>query len=335
MRPVEPLLPDQAHRLFAERAAAARPDGADVLGDEEAVAEICRRLDGLPLAIELAAARLRLLTPRQIADRLDDRFRLLTAGSRTVLPRQQTPRAVVDWSWDLLDERERTALREVSVFAGGWDLAAAEAVCTGPAADLVGALVDKSLIVATPADGEGGMRYRMLETIHEYAVERAAEVPELRAAAERRHRSWVRALVEKAEPLLRSAAQLPWIARLENELDNIRAALDRALAAGDEEEAGALVLAMGWFWWLRNYRREAIEWAQRVLSLGAARDAADAPGACSAGASDGPAPAGSGPGLPAPAAGADPVDVLLDAPDGGRATRCTPCAWTCGCCTCS
>ncbi|MGV9349735.1 AfsR/SARP family transcriptional regulator [Streptomyces spiralis] len=287
VRPVEPLLPDQAHRLFAERAAAVRPDGDAVLGDEEAVAEICRRLDGLPLAIELAAARLRLLTPRQIADRLDDRFRLLTVGSRTVLPRQQTLRAVVDWSWELLDERERTALREVSVFAGGWDLAAAEAVCTGPVADLVGALVDKSLIVATPADGEGGMRYRMLETIHEYAVERAAEVPELRAAAERRHRAWVRALVEKAEPLLRSAAQLPWIARLENELDNIRAALDRSLGAGDEEEAGALVLAMGWFWWLRNYRREAIEWTQRVLRLGVAHDA-----------------------------GVDPVDALLDAPDG-------------------
>jgi hypothetical protein len=137
VRPVEPLLPDQAHRLFAERAAAVRPDGEDVLGDKEAVAEICRRLDGLPLAIELAAARLRLLTPRQIADRLDDRFRLLTAGSRTVLPRQQTLRAVVDWSWDLLDERERTVLREVSVFAGGWDLAAAEAVCTGPVADVL------------------------------------------------------------------------------------------------------------------------------------------------------------------------------------------------------
>lgn len=177
VRPVEPLLPDQAHRLFTERATAVRPDAADlVLRDADAVAEICRRLDGLPLAIELAAARLRLLTPRQIADRLDDRFRLLTSGSRTVLPRQQTLRAVVDWSWDLLDERERTLLREASVFAGGWDLAAAEAVCGGPATELIGALVDKSLIVAAPgdrSDGGAAMRYRMLETIHEYAVERA------------------------------------------------------------------------------------------------------------------------------------------------------------------
>ncbi|MFJ8786724.1 BTAD domain-containing putative transcriptional regulator [Streptomyces sp. NPDC102476] len=276
VRPVEPLLPDQAHRLFAERAAAVRPDAAAVLADQEAVAEICRRLDGLPLAIELAAARLRLLTPRQIADRLDDRFRLLTSGSRTVLPRQQTLRAVVDWSWELLDERERTLLCEVSVFAGGWELEAAEAVCTGPAAELLGALVDKSLIVAAPSerDGSGGMRYRLLETIHEYAVERAAERPELRAAAELRHRAWVRALVEEAEPQLRSAGQLPWISRLETELDNIRAAVDRTLTAGDEAQAAALALAMGWFWWLRNYRREGMTWVDRVLRLGVTLDRA-------------------------------------------------------------
>ncbi|MGW7611100.1 BTAD domain-containing putative transcriptional regulator [Streptomyces sp. NPDC054766] len=299
VRPVEPLLPDSARRLFMERASGVRPDAGTALHDSAAVDEICRRLDGLPLAIELAAARLRLLTPRQIADRLDDRFRLLTSGSRTVLPRQQTLRAVVDWSWDLLDERERTVLREASVFAGGWDLAAAEAVCTGPADDLIGALVDKSLLVATPdgTDGTaapypvppapggagsagsieggagGGMRYRMLETIHEYATERAAEVPELRAAAERRHRAWVRALTEEAEPQLRSAGQLPWIRRLETELDNVRAALHRTLAAHDEEEAGALVLDMGWFWWLRNFHREGAEWTELVLRLGALLDA--------------------------------------------------------------
>ncbi|AGS70460.1 ATP-binding protein [Streptomyces collinus] len=315
VRPVEPLVPEQARRLFTERAQAVRP-GAGAVGDTGAVAEICRRLDGLPLAIELAAARLRLLTPGQIADRLDDRFRLLTSGSRTVLPRQQTLRAVVDWSWDLLDERERTVLREVSVFAGGWDLAAAEAVCTGPAADLIGALVDKSLVVAAPEpadaqdgpgalDGSGpppGMRYRMLETIHEYATERAAEVPELRAAAERRHRAWVRALTEEAEPRLRSADQLPCIRLLEGELDNIRAALDRAVRAGDEAEAGAIVRAMGWFWWLRNYRQEAVDRVRQVLRLGVARDAlpADAD------------PAALGP----PAESADPVGAFLAAPDG-------------------
>ncbi|MDX2681056.1 BTAD domain-containing putative transcriptional regulator [Streptomyces sp. NY05-11A] len=276
VRPVEPLLPDQAHRLFTDRAAAARPDAVAALHDrdQEAIAEICRRLDGLPLAIELAAARLRLLTPRQIADRLDDRFRLLTSGSRTVLPRQQTLRAVVDWSWDLLDEPERTLLRELSVFAGGWDLEAAEAVCTGPVADLVGALVDKSLVVAAPCEGDGGdgMRYRMLETIHEYATERAAESPRFRAAVERRHRAWVRALVERADPLLRSAEQLRWISRLETEMDNIRVGLQRALMAGDEEEAAALCLATGWFWWLRNHRHEGAEWTDRTLRLGAVLD---------------------------------------------------------------
>ncbi|MFD3588893.1 BTAD domain-containing putative transcriptional regulator [Streptomyces sp. NPDC058683] len=303
VRPVEPLAPEQAHRLFEERAATVRPDVRGAPGDRTAVDEICRRLDGLPLAIELAAARLRLLTPRQIADRLDDRFRLLTSGSRTLLPRQQTLRAVVDWSWDLLDEGERTVLREVSVFAGGWDLAAAEAVCTGPVADLVGALVDKSLVVATPdgPDGTGGMRYRMLETIHEYAVERAAEVPGLRAAAERRHGAWVRALVEEAAPKLRSGEQLPWIRRLETDLDNIRAALDRAVYAGDEALAGGIVLAVSWFWWLRNYRLEAMAWMGAVLRLGIARDAL---------------PDGAGPEeLRALADAADPVGALLAAPD--------------------
>ncbi|MGW4905007.1 BTAD domain-containing putative transcriptional regulator [Streptomyces sp. NPDC004270] len=300
VRPVEPLAPEQAHRLFEERAATVRPGAPGAPGEWTAVDEICRRLDGLPLAIELAAARLRLLTPRQIADRLDDRFRLLTSGSRTLLPRQQTLRAVVDWSWDLLDEGERTVLREVSVFAGGWDLAAAEAVCTGPVADLLGALVDKSLVVAAP-DGTGGMRYRMLETIHEYAVERAAEVPGLRAAAERRHGAWVRALVEEAAPKLRSVEQLPWIRRLETDLDNIRAALDRAVYAGDEALAGGIVLAVSWFWWLRNYRLEAMAWMGAVLRLGVARDALP----------DGADPEE----LRALADAADPVGALLAAPD--------------------
>ncbi|KQX49296.1 MULTISPECIES: BTAD domain-containing putative transcriptional regulator [unclassified Streptomyces] len=267
VRPVEPLPPDPAHRLFVERARAVRPsfdlarDGAD------AVDEICRRLDGLPLAIELAAARLRLLTPRQIADRLDDRFRLLTSGSRTVLPRQQTLRAVVDWSWELLDPDERTLLRQVSVFAGGWDLAAAEAL-SPRAAESLGALVDKSLVVATPVEG-GEMRYRLLETIHEYAVERAAETPALLAAAEATHTDHFTALAEAAEPRLRSAEQLPWIERIERDLDNIRAALHRTLGtAPDEAGALRLVFAMGWFWWLRNYRPEGLAWVERAVALG-------------------------------------------------------------------
>ncbi|MGW7366867.1 BTAD domain-containing putative transcriptional regulator [Streptomyces sp. NPDC054841] len=270
VRPVDSLPQDSALRLFADRGAAANP--AFRIDDDRAAAEeICRRLDGLPLAIELAAARLRMLTPRQIADRLDDRFRLLTSGSRTVLPRQQTLRAVVDWSWELLDDAERSALRRLSVFAGGWDLTAAEAVSVGPgsgdAAALLGALVDKSLVTAVP-DGNGEMRLRMLETIHEYAAERAAETPELRAAAERAHTAHFTALVEQADPEIRSAGQLPWMRRLEADLDNIRAALHRVTARREDEPyALRLVLAMSWFWWLRNYRPEGLAWVTRTVAL--------------------------------------------------------------------
>ncbi|WP_438296670.1 ATP-binding protein [Streptomyces sp. HUAS TT7] len=266
VRPVEPLPPIPAHRLFAERARTVRPDfDPDV--DPEAVAEICRRLDGLPLAIELAAARLRVLTPRQIADRLDDRFRLLTSGSRTVLPRQQTLRAVVDWSWDLLDEPERAVLRRASVFAGGWDLAAAQAVCG--ATDDLAALVDKSLVIAVPAPDGTGMRYRMLETIHEYAAERAAETPEALREAADAHAAYYRELARRAEPRVRSREQLPWIGRLETELDNIRAVLRRTTTppTADEVAATELALAMGWFWWLRNYRTEGAAWGLAVAEL--------------------------------------------------------------------
>ncbi|MFE6183287.1 ATP-binding protein [Streptomyces sp. NPDC056465] len=273
VRPVGPLPPDPAYRLFAERARAVRPEfgaeaGVDTADDPRAVDEICRRLDGLPLAIELAAARLRLLTPRQIADRLDDRFRLLTSGSRTVLPRQQTLRAVVDWSWDLLSPQERTVLRQVSVFAGGWDLTAAEAV-TGPdAADLLGALVDKSLVVAAPSH-DSQMRYRLLETIHEYASERAAETPDVLEATCAAHTAYFTALAEDADPRLRSGEQLLWIRRLETDLDNIRAALHRTVVTHPSEQAALrLVLAMGWFWWLRNFRIEGVGWADRTAALG-------------------------------------------------------------------
>ncbi|MFC5883269.1 ATP-binding protein [Streptomyces virginiae] len=276
VRPVEPLPPDPAHRLFADRGAAARA-GFTVDEDPAAVAEICARLDGLPLAIELAAARLRLLTPRQIADRLDDRFRLLTSGARTVLPRQQTLRAVVDWSWDLLDEVERTVLRRLSVFAGGCDLAAAEAVCAGDTgdtgdavqdvADTLGSLVDKSLVLAEPYEGHG-MRYRMLETIHEYAAERAAAHPADARATARRHAAHYLAVAEQAEPLIRSAAQLPWIRLVETELDNLRAALHTTtVEEADVESAQRLAFALGWFWWLRNYRGEGAEWTHRILAL--------------------------------------------------------------------
>ncbi|MBT1091621.1 BTAD domain-containing putative transcriptional regulator [Streptomyces sp. Tu102] len=267
LRPVEPLPEPFALRLLADRGAAARP-GFRVEADEEtaaACAEICRRLDGLPLAIELAAARLRMLTPRQIADRLDDRFRLLTSGSRTVLPRQQTLRAVVDWSWELLDESEREVLRLLSVFAGGCDLAAAEAVCGPAALEALGSLVDKSLVVAEPGDGE--MRYRLLETVAEYAAERLDETGR-RAEAERAHLTYYRELARTTEPLLRGADQLAAIRRLERESENLRAALHYAVAVRDEQEALCLVLSMGWYWQMRDLRIVARNWSREVHHLG-------------------------------------------------------------------
>ncbi|MGW7490519.1 AfsR/SARP family transcriptional regulator [Streptomyces sp. NPDC054786] len=289
LRPVEPLPDPVALRLLADRGAAALP-GFRVDADEETTAactEICRRLDGLPLAIELAAARLRLLSPRQLADRLDDRFRLLTSGSRTVLPRQQTLRAVVDWSWELTDEPERAVLRRLSVFAGGCDLTAAEEVCAGDGVDgrevagLLGSLIDKSLVVAAPVGQERGvgrsggdgvgtggqMRYRLLETVGEYAGERLDEAGE-RGGAERRHLVAYRELARTTDPLLRGPGQRSGMERLELEHDNLRTALRRALAARDEHEALCLVLSLQWFWSLRDHRSDARHWATAAGALG-------------------------------------------------------------------
>ncbi|MFM9557502.1 AfsR/SARP family transcriptional regulator [Streptomyces caniscabiei] len=294
LRPVEPLTEPHALRLLADRGAAARP-GFTVEADPEAAAEICRRLDGLPLAIELAAARLRMLTPRQIADRLDDRFRLLTSGSRTVLPRQQTLRAVVDWSWELLDEDERDVLRRLSVFAGGCDLAAAEAVCGPAALEALGSLVDKSLVVAAPATGTdadgpgtGGsagaeMRYRLLETVVEYAGERLDETG-TRPAAERAHLTYYRELVRVTDPLLRGSGQRAAIELLELEYENIRTALRRAVAERDEQEALCLTLSLCWYWQMRDLKAEARHWSAQVKDLGPdpftapARPVPDVPG---------------------------------------------------------
>ncbi|KJK56538.1 AfsR/SARP family transcriptional regulator [Saccharothrix sp. ST-888] len=287
VRPVEPLPDPVALRLLAERGAAARP-GFDPAEDPAACAEICRRLDGLPLAIELAAARLRGLTPRQLADRLDGRFALLTAGSRTLLPRQQTLRAVVDWSWDLLGKRERAVLRRLSVFTGGWTLEQAEQVCADgvevlreEVADLLLSLVDKSLLVA----GLGTeSRYWMLETIHEYATERLAEAgadldadPAADGGAVLRHVRCFRELVRTAEPQLHGPAQLHWLDVLEREQDNIRAALRRAVDGGEEQEALVLALGMSWFWSLRDFPTEARGWYEAIGALAPDPYADDAP----------------------------------------------------------
>ncbi|MFD7610160.1 ATP-binding protein [Streptomyces sp. NPDC059828] len=310
VRPVGPLPPPMALRLLAERGAAANPRFRIDADDDTAAAaaEICRRLDGLPLAIELAAARLRLLTPRQIADRLDDRFRLLSSGSRTVLPRQQTLRAVVDWSWELLDEAERTVLRRLAVFARGCDLEAAEAVCArvgppgalpretsappgtrpGPSAPasapsaatpalpaavdvpdvlpVLGALVDKSLVVAAPAP-DGAMRYQLLETVGEYAAERLDDAGD-RAVVERAHLVYYRELARRTDPLLRGPGQIEAVARLEREQENLHTALHRATVAGDEDEALCLVLSLAWYWQMRDLRATARHWSRSVAALG-------------------------------------------------------------------
>ncbi|MGW0469372.1 ATP-binding protein [Streptomyces sp. NPDC003027] len=287
VRPVGPLTPDSALRLLAVRGQDARPGFAPE-DDPEACAEICRRLDGLPLAIELAAARLRLLTPRQIVDRLDDRFRLLTSGARTGLPRQQTLRAVVDWSWDLLDEPERAVLRRLSVFTGGCDLEAAEAVCASPdtfadpadpdgRADregvdrldvlgLLGSLVDKSLVVAAPADG-GAMRYHLLETVAEYAAERLDEAGD-REATERRHLVHYRELARRGDALLRGPGQQHWLRCFEREHDNVTTALRTAVALEEEQEALCVVLSMSWFWQLRVRQSDALTWSVAAAALG-------------------------------------------------------------------
>ncbi|MFD7167506.1 BTAD domain-containing putative transcriptional regulator [Streptomyces violascens] len=302
---IGPLPHESALRLFGQRGAAARP-GFRADDDPDAVTEICRRLDGLPLALELAAARLRLFTPRQIADRLDDRFRLLNTGprtSRTLQPRQQTLRAVVDWSWDLLDAPERAVLRRLAVFAGGFALPEAEAVCadpeeagpeaTGPekpgrrnpgagkpsprkpgagvgpadVLDLLGSLVDKSLVTAAPAGDAGTMRYRLLETVAEYAAQRLDEAGE-RAEAELRHLVRYRELVRMGEAALRGPRQREVIERLEAEHDNVRAALRTAVGRGCEQDGLCLVLAMAWFWQLRGHQADARSWSGAVAELG-------------------------------------------------------------------
>jgi predicted ATPase/DNA-binding SARP family transcriptional activator len=247
-------------RLLLDRAIAARP--AFTLDEENvaAVVALCRRLDGMPLAIELAAARLRTMTPRQLADRIDDRFRLLTGGSRTALPRQQTLRAVVEWSWDLLDEPERELARRFAVFAGGATLESVEAVCGGTA-DVLGALADKSLVQVSP---EG--RYSMLETIRAYASDRLAEAGEVETYR-RRQVVHLLDLAERAVPELRTGAQIEWIERLSAERDGYSVALRWALDERDVEFALRLCSALTWYWWMCGYRRESAAWARQVLDL--------------------------------------------------------------------
>jgi predicted ATPase/DNA-binding SARP family transcriptional activator len=259
-----------AVQLLRDRAGAVRRDLAPNTrtdpGTLATMARVCRALDGMPLAIELAAARLRTMSVEQLAGRLDDRFRLLTGGSRTALPRHQTLRAVVDWSWTLLTDPERSVLRRLSVFLGGASLEAAEPVCADgegvsreQVLDLLTALADKSLLV-TEVAGSAGMapRFRMTGTIREYAGQRLAEAGESELAR-RAHLAYFTELTETAEPHLRRAQQLEWLAVLEAEHDNIASAMRGALAAGEAPAAMRLAAGAGWYWWLAGHKAEGIE----------------------------------------------------------------------------
>jgi predicted ATPase/DNA-binding SARP family transcriptional activator len=256
-----------APRLFADRAAATVPGFTVTAANAGTVAEICRRLDGLPLAIELATAWLRSLPLEELAARLGDRFALLTAGSRTTPPRHQTLRAVVAWSWDLLSGAERTLAEGLSVFPSGITPEAAQAVAGDQAASqpvlgLLAALVGKSLLQLEPGPRP---RYRMLETIREFGLERLAGAGRL-ARARSAHAAWFTGLAETAEPHLRTGRQLPWLDTLTAEHANLTAALRNACEAGDGGTAVRLAAALGTYWTVRGEHGEAAAWLRQALA---------------------------------------------------------------------
>jgi predicted ATPase/DNA-binding SARP family transcriptional activator len=266
--PTEHLVESEAIRLFLERARLTRPDFALTSQNATAVAQVCQRLDGMPLAIELAAARVKLLSAEQIAARLDDRFRLLSGGSRTA-PRHQTLRAAMDWSYALLSQAERTLFNRLAVFAGGWTIEAAETVNDGDVLDLLSSLVDKSLVLAEP-DRTGVGRYRLLETLRQYGRERLANSGEAEQI-QRRHTAFVVTLAEQAETELLGPEQAAWLVRLEREQENVRAALASARVRGDAEAALRLAGALWFFWLQRGYWSEGRDRLEEALAL--ARDA--------------------------------------------------------------
>ncbi len=276
--PVSPLPEPAALRLLTDRAAAVRPDFAADESNAADLARICRALDGMPLAIELAAARLRVLPPAQLAARLDARFQVLTTGSRTAAERHQTLWAVVDWSWELLSAPEQLLARRLAMFAGGATLTAAEQVCQD--ADLPGeailpgllGLVEKSFLVADDAaDPDGDPRYTMLETIRAYCAQRLADSGE-EPAVRRRFAGHFLDLAQTADPLLRGARQRPWMRRLAAEQDNIGAAVRWALDNHEPDLALRFGQALSWFWLLRGQRREIAALAEEILAVSAPPD---------------------------------------------------------------
>jgi predicted ATPase len=283
---VPPLaLPDLAHlptpedlmryaavNLFVQRASSIRADFALTEENAADVAAICVRLDGLPLAIELAAARIKVLPPRALLPRLEKRFEVLRGGARDLPERQQALRSAIDWSYDLLDARVKTLFGRLAAFAGGWTLEAAEEICNvdhdlgTDVLDGLDVLIDNSLITESEAAGEVP-RFAMLETIHEYALMRWADAPSGEGnALRRRHADFFIALAERAEPHLTSGRRGPWLGQLEVEDDNLRAALAWTGATpGEHERELRLAAALGWFWYHGGRLREGRDWIEQAL----------------------------------------------------------------------
>ena len=258
----------EAVRLFIERACAVLPDFKVTNQNAPAVAQICHRLDGIPLAIELAAAKVRALSVEQIAKRLDDRFRLLTGGSRAAMERHQTLRAALDWSHNLLSPAEQVLLRSVSVFSNGWTLEAAEAICArdgleaGEVFGLLEQLVNKSLVSTETRKAE--IRYGALETVRQYAGEKLTEAGESQLLRDR-HLAYFLELAETAAPHLLRSEQIEWLERLEADHDNLRLALEWSLGRERPEAALRLCTALGVFWDMGNCWREGARWLKRAL----------------------------------------------------------------------
>lgn len=266
--PLPELTQYEAVRLFTERAITGRVAFSMTNENAPAVAQICQQLDGIPLAIELAAARIRAASPEQIAARLGDRFNLLTGGARTALPRQQTLRATMDWSYGLLPESERMLLNQLSVFTGTFSLEVVESIFIGKnetktnTLDLLTALVDNSLVIVE--EGNIETRYKLLETVRQYALEKLTESGEADAVRDR-HLDYFLKLTEQAEPNLRSAQQLIWLNRLETEHDNLRVALEWSLGR-DDAEVCLRFTGAGWFFWgMRGYRAEGSRFLKAAL----------------------------------------------------------------------
>jgi predicted ATPase len=263
----------EAVQLFAQRAGLVKPGFAIDENNAQSVGQVCARLDGIPHAIELAAARVAVLSPDQIAERLDDCFQLLGVGTRTASPRHQTLRAVIDWSHDLLEAREQMLLRRLSVFVGGWTLDAAEEIWgESETLDVLSRLVDKSIVVAEPSDATG-MRYRLLETTRRYAREQL-EVAGEAEATERRHRDWALALVEAVVAGFPGLEVAPRLEALETENDNVRAALEWSLARSESEPALRIAASMKHFWKSEGLLTEGIAWCERALAAGLESSAA-------------------------------------------------------------